>query len=126
MYDHAHLKKPTNICCFHGPLVTSKNSTSYLNLFARYSSLKNPAFWLVLTFLDHNSRTKFFPNNLLLQKVKRSLTLSYWSKTAYASEWIRSFYNPKNVFFWTFWSLWAHLNFFFKNQGLPLSFLYDV
>ena len=45
MPDHTHLKQPTNICCFHGPLVTSKNSTSsYFNLFLRYSSVKNPAF----------------------------------------------------------------------------------
>ena len=28
MSYHAHLKQPTNICCFHGPLVISKNSTS--------------------------------------------------------------------------------------------------
>ena len=46
MLDHTLLKQPTNICCFHGPLVTSKTSTLYLNLFVRYSSLKNPAFRL--------------------------------------------------------------------------------
>ena len=28
MPDHTHLKQPTSICCFHGPLVTSRNSTS--------------------------------------------------------------------------------------------------
>ena len=83
MSDHTHLKQPTNICCFHGPLVTSKNSASYLNLFVRYSSLKNPAFWLVQRFLDHNSRTRFFPKILFLQKVKIPLTLSYWSKKAH-------------------------------------------
>ena len=28
MTDHIQLKQPTNICCFHGLLVTSKNSAS--------------------------------------------------------------------------------------------------
>ena len=65
---------------FVEPLVTSKNSTSYLNLFVRNSSLKNPLFWSTLRFLDDNSRNGFFPNMFFLKKVKRSLTLSYWSK----------------------------------------------
>ena len=78
--DHTHLKQPTNnICCFHRPLVTSKNSVSYLNLFLRYSSLKNTVFWLVQRFLD-NWRTRFLPNILFLEKVKTPLALSYWSK----------------------------------------------
>ena len=76
MLDHTLLRQPTNICCFHGPLFRPKNSTSYFNLFVRCSSLKNPAFWLALRFLDHNSRTRFFPNMLFLQKVKRPLTIS--------------------------------------------------
>ena len=59
----------------YGPLVTSKNSTSCLNLFVRYSSLKNPGFWLALRFLNHKSRTRFFPNMLFLQKVKRPFTI---------------------------------------------------
>ena len=90
MPDHTHLKYPTNICCFHGPLVTSKYSTSYLNLFLRYSCLKNPAFYLALRFLDHKSRTTFFSNMLFLQKIKRLLTLSYWRKKC-ISEWIGFF-----------------------------------
>ena len=40
------------------------------NLFVRYSSLENPAFWLALRFLDHNSRIRFFWNMLFLQNVK--------------------------------------------------------
>ena len=28
MPDHTHLRQATNICCFHRPLFTSKNSTS--------------------------------------------------------------------------------------------------
>ena len=75
-----HLKQPTNISCFHRPLVISKNSTWYPNLFVRYCSLKDPAFWIVLRFMDHNSRTRFSLNMSFLQKVKRSLPLSYWSK----------------------------------------------
>ena len=74
-----HLKQPTSICCFHRPLVKSKNSTSYLNLFVRYCSLKNIAFWFVLRFLDCNSRTRSFLNMLFLPKVERPLPLSYWS-----------------------------------------------
>ena len=46
----------------------------------QYWSLKNPAFVLVLRFLDHNSRTRFFPNKLFLQKVKRPLAFLYWYK----------------------------------------------
>ena len=85
MSDHTHLKQPTNICCFHGPLVTSKNSASYLNLFVRYSSLKNPAFWLVQRFLDHNSRNRFFPEY-------------HKQKSIYISKWIRFFYTLKTSF----------------------------
>ena len=79
MPDHTHLRQPINICYFRGPLVRSENSSSYLNLFVRYSSLMNPAFWLALRFLDHNSRNRFFPNVLFLQKVRRPLKLSYWA-----------------------------------------------
>ena len=35
---------------------SNKNSASYTNSFARYCSLKNPAFWLVQRFLSHNSK----------------------------------------------------------------------
>ena len=82
MPDHTHLKQPTNICSFHGFLVTSRNSTSYLNLFLRYSSLKNPASWLALRLFNYNARTRFFPNILFLWNVKRSLTLSCWNRNA--------------------------------------------
>ena len=61
--------------CFLGPLVISKNLTSHLKFFVRYCSLKNLVFWLVLRFLDHNSRTRFFANMLFLQKVKRTLEI---------------------------------------------------
>ena len=53
-------EQPTNIKCFLGPLVISKNSTSQLKVFVRYCSLKNLAFWFVLRFSDHKSRTRFF------------------------------------------------------------------
>ena len=45
MPQHNHLKQPTNTLCFLGPLIISKNSTSYLKFFVRYCGLKNPAFW---------------------------------------------------------------------------------
>ena len=90
MPDDTNLKQPTKICCFHGLLVTSKKSTLYLfKLFERYSSLKNPPFWLALRFSDHNSWTKFFPNMLFLKKVKRPLTLLCWSKKAYIFQRVR-------------------------------------
>ena len=94
MPDHTHLQQPTNSFCFYGPLVTSKNSTSYPNFTLRYSSLKSPAFWLDLRFLNHNSRTRLFPNMLFLQIVKRLLTLSRWTKKIYISEWIRFLLKP--------------------------------
>ena len=121
MSDHTHLKQPTNICCFHGPLVTSKNSASYLNLFVRYSSLKNPAFWLVQRFLDHNWRTRFLPNILFLEKVKIPLTLSYctlwvdslfihWAhwRTLMRSKYFlfvhhKHFGKAKHLVFWALW-----------------------
>ena len=65
---HSHLKQPTYIWFFLGPLVISKNSTSHLKFFVRYCSLKNPAIWFFFRFLDHNSRTRFFANLLFLQK----------------------------------------------------------
>ena len=37
-------QQPTNILCFVGPLVISKNLISYLKFFVRYCNLKNPAF----------------------------------------------------------------------------------
>ena len=94
MSDHTHLKQPTNICCIHEPLVTSKNSTSYLILILWSSSLKNPAFWLALRFLGHNSRPKFFSSLLILEKVKRPLPLPWWIKKTYISEWIRFLLKP--------------------------------
>ena len=88
MHYHTHLKQPTNVFWFHGSLVTFRILTSYLNLFVRYSSLKNSALWLALRFSDHNSRTRFLSNMLFLQKVRRPLTL-VWSKKVYIHEDIR-------------------------------------
>ena len=93
MSDHTHLKQTTNICCFYGTLVTSKNSTKYFYLFVQYCSLKNPAFWLFLRFLDHNWRARLFPNTLFLWKVKGSL------KQKSISEWIRFFVKTLNILF---------------------------
>ena len=59
MLDHTHLKPPTNICCFHRLLFTSKNSTSYLNLFVRYWG-----FWTITQELD------FFRTSCLCKKLK--------------------------------------------------------
>ena len=93
-----HLKQQINICCFHRPLVISRNLTSYLNLFVRYCRLRNLAFWIVLRFLDHNSRIRFFLN--MLQPY-------FWA------------------IFWTFWTLQVNPSskLFFKNWNLPLFLL---
>ena len=119
MPNNTYLKQPSNICCFHGPLVTCKNSNSYLNVFVRYSSLKNPAFWLALRFLGHHSRTRFFP------KHEKPLTLSYRSKKAYISEWIRFWQNPKNLILGLFEPS-EPIRTFFKNWNPSLFLLYDV
>ena len=56
-----HRLEVTNyIYCYYGCIVTCKNSTSYLNSFLRYCSLKNSIFWLVQRFLDLNSKIRFF------------------------------------------------------------------
>ena len=73
---HSHLKQPTYIWFFLGPLVISKNSTSHLKFFVRYCSLKNPAIWFFFRFLDHNSRTRFFANLLFLQKAQKAIGTS--------------------------------------------------
>ena len=36
----------------------------------RFCSSKNPAFWLVLGFLDYNTRTRTFPGIFFLQKLQ--------------------------------------------------------
>ena len=81
--DYTHLKSPTIICYFHGPLFTAKNSTSYLNLSVRCCSLKNPAFWLVLRFSEYSSKIRCCPDILFLLKGKIPLALLYRSKKAY-------------------------------------------
>ena len=67
MPEHTLLKQPNNVKCFFGPLIITKNSTSYVKFFVRYCGLKNPAFWFVLRFLDHNSRARF-ANMFFLKK----------------------------------------------------------
>ena len=122
-YD-THLKQAPNICWFHGPLVTSQNLTSYLNLFLRYSNLKNPAFWLSLKFLDHNSRNRLFPSMLSFQKVKNhwhfhdeAKNINIWLDKIFAK-------TLKTSFLWLFEPT-ESMNFFSKTG--PVTFLlYDV
>ena len=54
-----------------------KNWTSYLKFFVRYCSLKNPAFWFVFRFLDHNSRTRFLQTCCFCKKSKKHCKKSY-------------------------------------------------
>ena len=86
--DHTQLKQPTNTCCFHGPIVTSKSLILYFKLFLRYCILKNPSFDQPWGSCAINSWTWFSPK-MFLQDLKRLLTLSCWSKNAYISEWVR-------------------------------------
>ena len=67
MLNHIHLKYLDLLLLL--TLTTYTNSTSYLNSFGRYCSLKNPAFWLVKRFLELNLRARFFPDTWFLQKV---------------------------------------------------------
>ena len=74
--------------------------------FVRYFGLKNPAFWLVLRFLDHNLRNQIFPRHLVLLKVRRALELSYSNEKKYnIYEWIRFLWNPPKPHFWIFSTL---------------------
>ena len=57
--EHTHLKQWTNTWCFLGPLIISKNSTSYLKFFVRYCGLKNPAFWGFWTITQQPDSCKY-------------------------------------------------------------------
>ena len=57
-----------------------KSSTSYLNSFVRYCSLKNPVVWLVRKFFYFKSRIRFFPDMYNLQKFRGPLLFTYSSK----------------------------------------------
>ena len=126
MSYHTHFKQPTNICFVHGCLVTYKNSNSYLNSFVRYWSLKNPAVWLVKRFLHHNSRTRFFPGMMFVQKLKRPLVPSYWSKKKHIRM-DKIFFKILKTsllgYFRTFWALLAWLNLFCKTRIHQFSYL---
>ena len=69
--EHTHLNQLTNIQCFFGPLIMSKNSSSYVKFFLRYCGLKNPVFLFVLSFLDYNSRTRFLQTCCFCIKCKK-------------------------------------------------------
>ena len=91
------------ICCFYGCLTTYKNWISQLISFVRYSILKNPAFWLISRFLDHYSRTRFFPNMWFLQKVRILAVLSCSSKKGFNE--LDFCENPQNIIFGLFFFL---------------------
>ena len=59
-------------------LKTCENSTSHLNLFARYCHFKNSAFWLVNRFFGTWPNKKNFPWYKLCMKNNEFLTLSFW------------------------------------------------
>ena len=78
--EHTHLKQWTNTWCFLGPLIISKNSTSYLEFFVRYYGLKNPAiwgFWILIQVPE------IFVNMLFWQKLQKNIGTSCWSKKSY-------------------------------------------
>ena len=84
-----------------GLLIISKNSTSYLKFFVRYCGLKNPAFWFVSRFFNHNSRTRFLQTFCFSKRYKKNFNTSCWSKKAYLN-WQGFCQNPKNLFLGTF------------------------
>ena len=123
MTDHSHLRQATNICCFHGPLVRSKNSNSHLNLFVRYSSFRilrsdwSWGFWTITQKLDFSQICCFC----------KKLTLDTWHLLTEENKhiYLWGYYfccNPKDLIFGTFWALWAHLNFFPKIRICHLSY----
>lgn len=65
--------------------------------FVRYCRLKNPVFWLVCRFLDHNTRIKFFSKTRFLQKVRIPLVLSYLNKELHMKERIRFFNHGHSI-----------------------------
>ena len=117
--DHIHLNWLHKfVASMNRVLIKYSNSASHLNLFVRYCSWKNPAFWLVQRFLGSNSRTTFLPRMLFLQKVRRALVLWYSIKKVLI--WldyifIKSSKTPFLGCFWTFRVLLTRQDFFSKN-----------
>ena len=112
------------VCCFYVCLITYKNSTSYLNSFVRYCSLKNLAFWLAWRFMDHNSRTSFFPHMQFFWKVGWPLVLSNSSKQI-IYEWVRFFVKtPKATFLGIFGPSWSVETFFQSWDFVTFLFLW--
>ena len=72
---HTHLKQPTNISFFLGPLVISKKSTSRLKFFVRYCSLKNPAIWFFSGFWTITQEPDFLQICCFCKKHKKLLAL---------------------------------------------------
>ena len=77
-----------------------------IKFFVRYCSLKNPVFWFVLRFPDHNSRTRFFAIMLFLQKVKKTTKeQTQWNigifilKKKSTSKWIRFYVDVDDIDF---------------------------
>lgn len=117
--DHIHLNWLHKfVASMNRVLIKYSNSASHLNLFVRYCSWKNPAFWSVQRFLGSNSRTTFLPRMLFLQKVRRALVLWYSIKKVLI--WldyifIKSSKTPFLGCFWTFRVLLTRQDFFSKN-----------
>ena len=98
-----------------------------LKFFVRYFSFKIPQFSFVLSFLNHNSRTRIFVKILFLEKVKKK----HWQ---FCTE-VKKYIQMDQIFARTLKTLLcdflsppsqAHLNFFLKNWDPSLFLFYDV
>ena len=96
MPDHTHLKQPTNICCFHGLQITSKNSAStYLWHILVWRILHSDwpwGFWTIIQEPDISQSCCF------CEKLN-----DHWprcSKKAYISELIRFLLKSEKLILW--------------------------
>ena len=117
MLNHIHLKYLDLLLLL--TLTTYTNSTSYLNSFGRYCSLKNPAFWLFKRFLELNWRARFFPDTWFLQRAADRYYFHIQVKKVHlnGSDFC---WNPKNLHFSPFWVLLTRRDFFSKNRTWSL------
>ena len=123
--DQTHLKHPTNICWFHGFLVTFKNSTSFFNFFVIYSNLNNPAFWWLWGFWTITQEPDFFRACCFWKKLK-----DHWhfqietKKHIHLSE--QDFAKTLKTSFLLLFQPSELISTFFKNEDWSLFLLYEV
>ena len=120
----AHTIEATNqYLLLYGPLVTSKNSNSHLNLFEVERILHSDWPWRFRIITQEPDFSKTF---CFLQKVERPLTLPCSTKNSYIFELIIFSLKSKKPYFRDFLSSPSPLELLFKNQELSLFLLSNV